>query len=219
MYLQEEIQSEALVRNLSGFARFLPIAALFHGQVLNAASLARDAGVARNTVLGYLDVLEDTLLTFSLPAFEARLRVRERRHPKLYWTDPGLPRALKKQLDAVTAEERGHLFEGFIAGALRAYRDYSGLFDEWWYWAPGNESSVEVDFVLRKGRQLVAVEVKSTAKLQPRDYAGVLAIAELKGITRRVVVYLGSRELRTEDGAEVWPLPVFLDRLARGTLF
>jgi len=83
MYLKEEIQAEAATRNLPGFARFLPIAGLFHGQTLNVSALARDAGVARTTVQGYLEILEDTLFTFQLPAYEARLRVRERRHPKL----------------------------------------------------------------------------------------------------------------------------------------
>ena len=43
LFLKEEIQAEALVRNLPGFARFLPTAAIFHGQVLNTAGLARDA--------------------------------------------------------------------------------------------------------------------------------------------------------------------------------
>src|SRR5881296_65526 len=97
MYLREEIQAEALVRNLPGFARFLPVAALFHAQTLNVTSVARDAGVARNTVTGYLQVLQDNLLAFTLPAYQARLRVREQKHPKFYWTDPGLPRAMKRQ--------------------------------------------------------------------------------------------------------------------------
>src|SRR5438876_409665 len=48
-YLKEEIQAEALTRNLPGFARFLPVAAIMHGQVLNVSNLARDAGVARTT--------------------------------------------------------------------------------------------------------------------------------------------------------------------------
>src|SRR3990172_9150922 len=74
LYLKEEVQAEALVRNLPGFARFLPIAALFHGQVINIAGIARDAGVARTTISGYLTNLEDTMLTFTLPAFEARQR-------------------------------------------------------------------------------------------------------------------------------------------------
>ncbi len=50
LYLKEEVQAEALVRNLPGFARFLPVAALFHGQVINVSGLARDAGAARTTV-------------------------------------------------------------------------------------------------------------------------------------------------------------------------
>lgn len=112
LYLKEEIQAEAIVRNLPGFARFLPVAALFHGQVLNVDSLARDAGVARTTVQGYLGILEDTLLAFRLPAFEGRLRVKEKRHPKLYWVDPGIVRAAKRQFGQVAAEERGSLFEG-----------------------------------------------------------------------------------------------------------
>ncbi len=84
LYLREEIQAEAVVRNLPGFARFLPIAALFHGQVINTAGLSRDAGVARTTVNGYVEILEDTYLVTRLPAYEAKLRVKERKHPKLY---------------------------------------------------------------------------------------------------------------------------------------
>ena len=68
LYLKEEIRGEALVRNLPGFVRFLPIAALFHGQVINVAGIARDAGTARTTVAGYLDILDDTLLATRLPA-------------------------------------------------------------------------------------------------------------------------------------------------------
>ncbi len=50
MYLKEEIKAEALVRNLPGFIRFLPVLALYHGQVLNVSATARDAGVSRTTV-------------------------------------------------------------------------------------------------------------------------------------------------------------------------
>ena len=106
LYLREEIRAEALVRNLPGFVRFLPVAALFNGQVINVAGIARDAGVARTTVQGYLDILEDTLLVYRLPAYEARARVRERRLPKLYWVDTGVVRATKRQLGALGRRAR-----------------------------------------------------------------------------------------------------------------
>ena len=84
LYSREVVRAEGLVRNLPGFAHFLPIADLYRGQVVNII------GVARATAQGTLDILEDTLLAFRLPAVKPRLRVRERRYPKLYWIDPGL---------------------------------------------------------------------------------------------------------------------------------
>lgn len=109
------------------------MAGLFHGQTINVSAIARDCGTARTTVAGYLEILEDTLMARRLPAYKSRLRVRERKHPKLYWVDPGLARAVKRQLGPVGVEERGALFEGWIHTLLRAYAEERELFDEL-YW-------------------------------------------------------------------------------------
>ncbi len=219
MYLREEIQSEAIVRNLPGFARFLPIAALFHGQTLNTAGLARDAQVARSTVTGYVSVLEDTLLAFLLPSYEAKLRVKERKHPKLYWCDPGLVRAIKRQFSRPTAEERGALLEGWVAELLRSYRDYRGIFEDWYYWAPGEAQETEVDFLLRRGREFVAVEVKAGANFSAAATRGLRAIAGLRGLVRRILVYGGSRRLELEDGITVLPVADFVEWVEAERLF
>ncbi|MGH9391697.1 MAG: ATP-binding protein, partial [Vicinamibacteria bacterium] len=184
-YLKEEIQAEALARNLAGFSRFLPVAALFHAQTLNVSALARDAAVSRMTVSGYLEVLEDTLLAFRLPAYEAKLRVRERKHPKLYWIDPGLVRAVKRQLTPLAQEERGALLEGFVAVILKAYGEYAGLFDELAYWSPTDAAKTEVDFLLRKGNHFLAIEAKSSPRLSREVFGGLRAIQSLPGIRRR----------------------------------
>lgn len=219
LYLREEIRGEALVRNLPGFVRFLPIAALAHGQVVNIAGIARDSGTARTTVQGYLEILEDTLLAWRLPAFESRLRIRERKHPKLYWLDPGLVRAVKKQTGPVSSEEAGALFEGWIHTLLRAYGGTGPLFDEIAYWAPAETRSAEVDFLLQRGDEYLALEVKSGARYSPAWLSGLTAIADLPRLVRRVLVYTGTRELRTPEGIEVWPLAKLLTALAEGTLW
>jgi predicted AAA+ superfamily ATPase len=216
MYLKEEIQAEAATRNLPGFARFLPVAGLFHGQTLNVSALARDAGIARTTVQGYLQILEDTLFTFTLPAYDARLRVRERRHPKLYWIDPGVVRGVLGNHPAGEAVSPGALLEGWVAALLRAYMDYRSLFDAMAYWAPAEAKDTEVDFLLRRGRKFVAIEVKASRRWRPEFRKGLRAVAELPGMERRIVVYLGERVLAPEAGVEVWPLRRFLEELARG---
>ena len=221
MYLKQEIQAEALVRNLPGFARFLPIAALFHGQVLNVAGLARDAGVARTTVAGYLDILADTQLAWLLPAFEARLRVKERQHPKLYWVDPGVVRAARGEFHPPGAVDRGPLLEGWVATLLRAYGDpTTGLgnrYDSLAYWAPAS-NSVEVDFILQRRHRLTAIEVKAKTTLSSRDFSGLKAIGALDRVARRILVFLGERPFRTEDGIDALPVSAFVEELEAGDI-
>jgi predicted AAA+ superfamily ATPase len=219
LYVREEIRAEALVRNLPAFLRFLPVAALFHGQVVNVAGLARDAGTARTTIEGYLGILQDTLLATLLPAFEARMRARERRHPKLYWVDPGLVRAAKRQLGPVAAEERGPLLEGLVLTILRAHNAGADLFDDVTYWAPAQARQTEVDFLLRRGQEFVAIEVKAQPRFSAAQLVGLRAIEGLPRLRRRILVYLGSLPLRTEDGIDVWPFDRFLEAVGDGSLW
>jgi predicted AAA+ superfamily ATPase len=219
LYIREEIRAEALVRNLPGFLRFLPIAALFHGQVINISGLARDAATARTTVEGYLGILQDTLLATVVPAFEAKLRVRERQHPKVYWVDPGVVRAAKRQLGDVGVEERGPLLEGWILTVLRAHNSDSEVFEDVSYWAPAQARQTEVDFLLRRGRDHLAIEIKSQSKFSSGQLSGLRAIADLPRLVRRVLVYLGDRPLKTEDGIDVWPLSTFLAAVAEKRLW
>ena len=219
LYLREEVKGEALVRNLPGFARFLPVAGLFHGQLVNVSGIARDAGVARTTVEGYLGVLEDTLLVRRLPAYEARLRVRERKHPKLYWVDPGVARAAKGAHGPLAQEEVGPLLEGWVHTLLCTYMAERELAEEVAYWAPVASKGLEVDFLLRRGDELCAVEVKAARRVHPGDMAGLRAIADLPGLRRRILVHRGDRPTKTEDGIDAWPVGTFLGALAEDCLW
>jgi predicted AAA+ superfamily ATPase len=203
---------------VAGVARFLPVAALFHAQTINVSSIARDSGAARTTVSGYLDILEDTLLVHRLPAFEAKLRVRERRLPKLYWVDPGLVRAAKRRLGQVALEEAGALFEGYVLTVLRSHHESARLYDELAFWSP-HQSKVEVDFVLRQGDALIAIEAKTATRLSTSHLQGLRAIGELPGVVRRILVYGGARRLTTAEGIEVWPIADLSAELASGTLW
>ena len=219
LYLKEEIQAEALVRNLPGFARFLPLAALVHGQTVNVTNIAREAGVARTTVAGYLDILEATLLCFRLPGYEAKLRVRERKLPKWYWCDPGIVRAMKHAKGDLIAEEKGALFEGMVAQLLRAYKDYRGICEEMYYWASTGQPGTEVDFLLLRGSDLIAIEAKSGSTFNEGWCKGLRAVAKLKGLRRRIIVYPRGPILRTEDGIDVFPLQHFADLLSVNEIF
>lgn len=212
MYLKEEIQAEALTRNLAGFARSLPVTALYNGQVINVTSAARDAEVERKTFDGYLQILEDTLLVQRLYPYQAKLTVREKKRPKIYWIDPGVVRAAKGSFGPVTLEEKGALLESYIFQILRHHQANRRSINELYYWSPA-ESRTEVDFLIETDKGFYAVEVKSSTKVKPDHLKGLRAIADLKGIRERIMVYLGDHDLLLENGIRVFTLRSFCDWL------
>ena len=159
------------------------------------------------------------MVAFRHPAYEAKIRVRERKHPKLYWIDPGLVRAVSGKYGELHPEERGALLEGLIATVLRAYRDHRGTFTQLYYWATASSPRVEVDFLLQRGRDLCAIEVKSGTSLDNRHLKGLRAVGEFQGVIRRILIYRGRRPMRTEDGIEILPVEEFLAVLDADGLF
>jgi predicted AAA+ superfamily ATPase len=217
-YLSEEIKAEALVKNLQGFSRFLPVAALFHGQIVNVSNVARECGVSRTTVNGFFEIIEDTLIGSFLPAYQSRPKVREVKHSKFYLFDPGIVRTLKRQSGPVDDDEKGFLFEGFVHHCLGAYGSYLKIFDELNFWAPLDAKSLEVDFLVRQGKEITAIEVKAKKKLGSEDLRGLRAVESVKGVKHRYIVYMGKERLALGDKMTALPLLEFSEMLRRGRL-
>ena len=215
-YLREEIQIDALVKDLPSFIRFLKIAALLHGQELSLSSIARDAGVKRPTVENYFSILEDTLLAYRLFPYDAAIRVKEKKHPKFYWIDPGLVRALKEEWGPPSTVERGPLFEGLIFMLLKAHQSYDHAFDEFYYWASAN---VEVDFLVKNQSHFFAIEVKTSPRFRQEDLVGLRSIVDLKKLKRRIVIYPEIELQKTHDGIEIMNFKEFYRQLDGGSLF
>ena len=70
-----------------------------------------------------------------------------------------------------------------------------------------------MDFLIRRGKEFTAVEVKAAESLDSRDFKGLRAVAGLKGLRRRLIVFMGERPFRTEDGIEALPVRDFLQEL------
>jgi predicted AAA+ superfamily ATPase len=215
-YIREEIQQEAIVRNLDSFSRFLEVAALMNGQVANVSGLARDAAVARPTVQGYFAALVDTLIGVWLPAWRERAKVKEVASPKFYLFDPGVVRALAGRLrEPLDASERGFLLETWILHELRAAMAAQNTGGELHYWR--TPSGSEVDFVWTRGTHAVGLEVKA-AHAWRKEYGAALKVLIDQGkLSAGYGTYLGSLELK--DGPlRILPLNRFLKELASGSV-
>lgn len=214
LYIREEVMQEGLVRSLDPFARFLEAASFSHGSQLVSTDIARDCGVGRTTVDGYLKILEDLMIAARLPVFSKRAKRELVAHEKFYFFDCGVYRALrpKGSLDR-PSEIDGAALEGLVHQHLRAWNDYSGAPDALGYWR--TRSGVEVDFVLYGERDFVAVEVKNARTLRPSDFTGLRTFREDYPEARPLLLYRGDERFLS-DGILVVPVDEFLRALVPG---
>jgi predicted AAA+ superfamily ATPase len=202
-YLREEVQQEAIVRNLLGFTRFLQVAAVANSQILNLSNIARDVGVARSTVSGYFEIFVDTLLGFQLPALQIKAKIKEIAHPKFYWFDTGVLRTLQGRIyDTPESSERGHLFETFIINELRAIDSYTDRGGEFSYWR--TESGTEVDCIWTRGKKRIGFEIKVAKEWHSSFNNGLTTLLAEKKIHAAYGVYTGSKTLKIGD---IWIFP------------
>jgi predicted AAA+ superfamily ATPase len=163
-YLREEIEVEAQVRNLSGFIRFLPMAAAENGNIVNFSNIARETSISLHTVKSYYQILEDTLLGFFLYPYTRSIRKQLSRHPKFYLFDTGVCRAIIKKSSVSieeNGEEYGRAFEHFIICEILKLNEYNRLDLSLSFYR--TEQGAEVDCVIEtpSGRTL-ALEIKIT---------------------------------------------------------
>ncbi|MDR3134310.1 MAG: AAA family ATPase [Prevotellaceae bacterium] len=213
-YLRDEIAAEAQLRNIAVFSRFLEIAALTNGEVINYSNVATDTGVSVPTVKAYFQILEDTLLGRCLPAFQKRPKRRMITAPKFYLFDVGIVNTLlnRGRIEPGT-ELFGKSFEHFIYEEIHAHSSYSGLNYPLAYWR--TTSQLEIDFVL--GDHEVAIEVKSTSEAQPRHWKGLQAFAEEYPVKKLILVSNDAYPRRVNN---IWILPwqTFLQQLWSGEI-
>lgn len=213
-YLREEIQAEAFVRNLGGYARLLDLVATCSGRVINVHALCREAGISYETTRRYLEVLEDTLLVFRVPAWSGTTRASLIAHPKYFFFDVGVRNALlRRPLDRCLDDERGLLLEHVFAQEL--YGRMGVLWPDLALFHYRTRHGAEVDFVLQVGRELWAIEVKSSRLVSRSDLTGLQSFAErAKKVKRKIVVFLGPRKQQLGD-IEVIPLRQFFEELPK----
>ncbi|MXX55769.1 MAG: ATP-binding protein [Gemmatimonadetes bacterium] len=198
LYVEQEVRAEGLARDVGSFSRFLEAAAFSHAATLNVSELARECETSRTTVAGYLELLEDLLLSFRLPVFTRRARRRLVAHPRFFYFDCGVYRSLRPAgpLDRPT-EKAGPALEGLVAQHLRAWLAYSRADARLYYWR--TRGGAEVDLVIYGAAGFWGFDVMNADRIRPADLRGLTSFGDEYPEARRVLLYRGSRRIVRRD--------------------
>ena len=215
VYLSEEIREEAEIRDLDAFARFMEVAAISDGEMLNYSNIATDCGVAAKTVKSYFQILYDTLLGYEIPAFRKEIKRKVIQSPKFYYFDVGLANYLmgRHTLKRGT-DDYGHAFEHYVMQEIIAYRGYNNKNEVISYWHTYDQK--EVDAVI--GDASVAIEIKSCEQVKNKHKAGLKAFGEEHPDCRQILVSLDPIT-RTSGDVELIYITDFLQMLWDGKIF
>lgn len=185
LYVKEEIIEEALVQNVDEFIRFMEVAAIMDGEILNYENVASDCGVSANTVKAYYKILVDTLLGFEVPAYRKVIKRKLYKSPRFYYFDIGIANHLTKRYQlAPKTPEYGHAFEHLIIQEIVAYLAYTNSDEELTYWH--TYENIEVDAIIGDAR--VAIEIKSTDHVDHDDKKGIMEFAKEHPNAKQILV-------------------------------
>jgi len=213
-YLREEIQAEALTRNLPAFSRFLQSAALTNGMLLNYSNAARDSGVSVKTIREYYQILEDTLIGRQLPPWKKAKKRRLIETAKFYFFDMGLISALLNYKSLVPgSSEFGRAFEHFILQECWAYRHYSRLDFPISFWRTA--SGAEVDLIL--GNADVALEIKSSENVTGKT-KGLHLFSKEQTCGKSFIISRDPVPRKLDANTHVLPWRMFCDMLWDGDI-
>lgn len=212
IYLREEVQAEALTRNIEGFSRFLHVAAAKNGEFLDYTKLASDAGVQRKTAMRFFEILEETLLVHRVESFFGTAYKRLIKHPRYFFFDTGVLNALLGGFE-VTQDRIGGLFETFVYLQLR--NTLLSLGEDFRISNYRTSNGAEVDFILEWKKQIYAIEVKASKNVGPNDLSGLNSFADAFAKQhRRMIVFLGNQSKTLERETEALTFSDFMKMFA-----
>jgi hypothetical protein len=163
-YLERDLRSNRQIGDLTQFHRFLRALAARSAQLLNITDLARDLGLAVNTIKAWISVLEGTCQIFILRPYLRNVGKRLVKTPKVYFADVGTLcylAGLKDAEHAMSGPMGSAIFETAVVGEIMRRMSGRGERPHLHFWR--TSTGVEVDLIVETGGKLIPIEIKMSA--------------------------------------------------------
>jgi hypothetical protein len=163
-YLERDLRSLRQIEDLTQFHRFLRALAARSAQLLHVTDLARDLGLAVNTVKAWISVLEATYQIFILRPYFRDVGKRLVKTPKVYFADVGTLcylAGLKDAEHAMSGPMGGAIFETAVVDEVMRRLSARGERPQLYFWR--TSTGIEVDLIVESSGKLIPIEIKMSA--------------------------------------------------------
>ena len=178
IYLKEEVQAEALRRNIEGFSRFMKTITPYSGHILDLSKLSEKARIHRPSADRYIEILEDTLIAKRCFPYQCKGFKKTIKHPKIYFFDTGVVNGLLGNFTA-SDDRKGLLFENLIFNQIHSSAKAQDKEIEIRYFR--THDGTEVDFIVDFEGNRYLIEVKATDNIGRSDLKSLIALKNSVG--------------------------------------
>lgn len=209
-YLERDVRELSQIGNLIALRALLRLASLRTGQLLSPSQLGRDAKLNADTTSRYLSLFEASFLITRIPPYLGNRSSRLIKSPKLYLSDTGLAchlAGLEPSNSIKNDPMFGALFETYVAQNLLSILNARWQNAALYFWSVQGRN--EVDFVIEAGRSCMALELKSAARWQERDLAGLNAFLKVTPHCKAAIL-CHNGDAAVKLGEKLWALPTSL---------
>lgn len=207
-YLERDVRTLRNIGDLTQFQLFLRVVAARSAQLFNVSEVAREIGVAVNTIKGWLAVLEATYQIMILRPYFANISKRLVKTPKVFFTDVGTLCYLVGLRDienAMAGPMGGAIVETFVFSEIYKRLLSSGIDPQVYFWR--TSQGAEVDIIVEDQGRLIPIEVKATSTPRPSMADGIIAFQKDLGmrVDNGYVVHLGDTMLPLKPHVSALP--------------
>jgi predicted AAA+ superfamily ATPase len=194
-YVERDVRQLIQLKDATLFEKMLKLLAGRVGQVFDYSSLANDVGVDAKTIRHWITILEASFILYKLPPFFENFGKRVIKSPKYYFTDVGLLCYLLgiREPEQISRDPLvGQIFENLVVIECLKTRYNKGHMADLYYFrdSKGNE----VDILAQEGRNLNAIEVKSSKTFNMNQLKGIRRFKTLTDkVSRSHLIYSGDR--------------------------
>jgi predicted AAA+ superfamily ATPase len=162
-FLERDIPQLGFNIGASKMRRVWTMLAHANASILNRSKLGESLGVSHHTINSYLDILSDSFMLRVLPPYEANIKKRLVKSPKILFRDSGILHNLlgiKNYKDLRSNLNCGSSYEAFAIEQILSDISIAGKFEPYFYRSHQGE---EIDLLLDSGDELIAIECKSSS--------------------------------------------------------
>ena len=192
-YVERDVRQLINLNDFSLFEKFMKLLAGRAGQLMDYSSLANDVGVSAKTIKHWLSILEASYIIYKLAPYFENFGKRVIKSPKYYFIDTGLLAFLlgiENAKQVIRDPLIGQMFENLVVIEALKTRANQGKLANLYFYRDSNGN--EADLLFQNGRELTAVEIKSSTTYKPALLKGLNKVVALSNkITKSYLVYAG----------------------------